>query len=126
VKALAFSVLSAWAALLFLGAATAVALTARASGRPLAGLGVHSVFGALVPVLALCHVMAAMGGLRLMSAAQVWLAAVALAVALSQAWLGAALRDAQGRLRLALRPLHLSLMLLLVVTAGSHAWLNRT
>jgi thiamine monophosphate synthase len=126
VKPLVFSAVCAWSALLFLCGATAVALTARASGRPLAGLGFHSVFGALVPALALCHVMAAMGGLRLMTAAQVWLATLALIAALSQVWLGAALRDAQGRLRLALRPFHLSLMLLLAATAGAHAWLNRT
>ena len=61
-----------------------------------------------------------------MSAVQVWVATAALAAALSQAWLGAALHDAHGRRRLTLRPLHFSLMLLLVVTAGSHAWLNRT
>lgn len=120
------SVASAWLALLLMAAAAALALTARAAGRPLVGLGWHIAFGILAPLLALFHAMAAMGGLRLMTRLELSLALGALAVAWLQAWIGLCLHDARGPARRALRPFHFSLMLVLAGAAGAHAWLNRT
>ncbi len=120
------SVASAWLALVLIGAAAAVALTARAAGRPLVGLRWHIACGVAAPVLALFHAMAAMGGVRLMSRLELLLALGALTAAWLQAWLGLGLNDAHGRARLALRPVHFSLMIVLAGAAGAHAWLNRT
>ena len=120
-------VASGWLATLFLCLAALIGVLGRARRGRLRAFGLHFGFGLLVPATALAHASFVMttGGMRLMNPAGLWLATAALGLATVQAALGFALRASTGPERLMLRPLHVTIMFVLVATIGAHAWLNR-